>query len=525
MKNAFNYLKHLWSEKLVFGLYEQIEDFFQKTVSSVGQKTVEFLANNYLFICLFCTFLWFFYAFYPGAIALDTFSIYASAVYNSIGTWDSALLIRFWQFILFFTDIRGIFVFIQLAAIFVGLYIIGKNISKGILTGIICSLVLFIPSVFADIVVVLKDTYLAAFIFLVSALLFDNVLSGKNKTFLFYAFCATLLIVCFYIRSNGCFIAVPLIVALFMGWKAPIIFRYTICLVLVLCVLVTTSFVEKKLLKAHDEAPDFSLMLFDIIGTAKSSGQSTLPDIPEVPDQMALINHCYTSLQWDTIAYWEERDNCNAIAMHYFVNKNKNVEVNKNNDVKNLKQARSILRKAWFAAITQYPFAYLKHRILHFNRFIDYQGHEPVFRPLYIGEFVGYIGFQGKDEPLTYYKEGPQIWKKFLRNDLANQLWFHPYVSLLVLLFFYLSTLTTSDQFNRTLNVVSFSGLIYLVGFLFVGVSSDFRYSYPSLLLSILCILAAFSFYSQKREIFGTRKTRIVATLVTVPLFLIGIIL
>ncbi|MCT6872129.1 MAG: hypothetical protein M3Z70_09920, partial [Bartonella sp.] len=65
----------------------------------------------------------------------------------------------------------------------------------------------------------------------------------------------------------------------------------------------------------------------------------------------------------------------------------------------------------------------------------------------------------------------------------------------------------------------------YLIGYLFVGVSSDFRYSYPSLLLSILCILAAFGYYSQKRQVFGNRTMRIIATAVTVPLLLIGIIL
>lgn len=504
-------------KKLASRLYGRVEDYFNKKIRTASQKCINFLTDNYLFICLFCAFLWFFFTFYPGSIAFDTFNMYSNAVYNNAGNWHSAFLTRFWQFLLIFTDMSGIFMAIQLATLCIGLYIIGKNISKGIITGIICVLVLFIPPVFADVAVVIKDTYLAAFIFLVAALLFDNVLSGKNKTFSFYAFCTVLLVMCFYIRSNGCFIAVPLLVALYMGWKAPIIYRYSVCLILVLCVVATTSFVDIKLLRARDEYPDFSLMLFDIIGTAKNSGQSTLPDIPEVPDQMALINHCYTPLQWDTIAYWEEKDHCNAISSHYF-----NFKLSNGNS---LKQFRHELRKAWIAAITQHPKAYLKHRINHFNRFIDYQGHRPVYRPTYIGEEFGYVGFQGKDEPLAAYRDGPKIWHNFLSVHWSDHLCFHPYVSLLILLFFYLATLGTSDRFNRTLNVVAFSGFIYLMGFLFVGVSADFRYSYPSLLLSIMCVLAAFAFYSQKREIFGTKKSRIIAASVTVPLFLIGIIL
>lgn len=500
------------------GLYKRLENKFSDKIRYLIKETPSFLKDNYLFLCLLMTFLWFFCTFYPGTVAYDSFQIYSEAYYNRVGTWHSALLTRVWQCILFFTDIRCIFVFIQLSLIFLGLYIIGKNISKGIFTGIICSLILFIPPVFADLFVVIKDSYLAAFIFFISALLIDRAISDKKKTKIFFILSGIVLVFCCYIRSNGSFIAVPLLVALLMGWKAPIIYRYISCLVLVLCVITTTSFVDLKLLKAEDQAPDFSLMLFDVIGTARNSGQTTLPDIPGVPDQMALIKHCYTPLQWDTIAYWEKRDNCNGIAKQYYDKRYKGPEV--------LQLARKELRKAWISAITHHPLAYLKHRISHFNRFIDYQGYHPAYRPVFTW-LLGFVDFGEKQSSLTYQdeKRSGKIWYDFYHQDLGNQLWFHPYVSLLILLFFYLSTLSTSDRFNRALNVVSFAGLIYLVGFLFVGVSSDFRYSYPSLLLSILCILAAFGYYSQKRQLFGTKTTRIIAASVTVPLFLIGIIL
>lgn len=500
------------------GLYERAENFFNKKMHSLVQIGKIFLKDNYLFFCLFLTFAWLSSTVYPGILAYDSFSIYSNAFYNHVGTWHSALLTRFWQCLIFFTNMRGIFMFIQLGCIFLGLYLIGKHISKGILTGIICVLILFIPPVFSHLFVVLKDTYLAAFIFLIAALLFDLSLSDKNKTCLFSIGCGIILIACFYVRSNGCFIAVPLLVAVCIGWKSPIIYRYIICFALVLCVIATTPFVDLKLLKAGDEAPDFSVMIFDIIGTAKKSGQTTLPDIPEIPDQMAIIMNCYNSLQWDSVAQWSPKDNCNAIASHYYSMRDAGR--------KSLKQARKELRKAWITAITEHPLAYLKHRISHFNRFINYSGHHPVFQPLFI-KVLGFTDFDFHDQngPLTYKKAAPMIWEQFIHMDLEDQLWFHPYVSLLILLFFYLSTLYTNDRFNRTLNVVAFSGFIYLVGFLFVGVSSDFRYSYPSLLLSILCILAAFAFFSQKREIFGTRKTRMIAASITVPLFLIGIIL
>lgn len=504
--------------KLASRLYEHIEDSLQKKIRSIGQKSINFLADNYLFICLFCAFLWLFYALYPGTVAYDSFHMYVAAYYHSRGNWHSALLTRFWQCLLSITEIKGIFMLIPLMSTCLGLYIISKNISRGIITGIICLFILFIPPVFTYITVVLKDTYLASLIFLVAALMLDNAISEKKKTISFYLFSALVLIFCFYVRSNGCFIAVPLLVAIFLGWKAPIFYRYITCLALVLCVVTTTSFIDLNLLKAKEQAPDFSLMLFDIAGTAKYSGTSTLPDVPGVPDQVGLFKNCYSSTQWDTVSTWAKKANCKDISTYFF------------NELDagpmSLKKARHDIREAWIAAIMQHTKAYLKHRIKHFNQLIDYIGHRPVFQPVYV-KAVGFINMVGSDQDrsFTYTANPPQLWNTVINMDLGNQLWFHPYVSLLILLFFYLSTLATNDQFNRTLNVVSFSGLIYLVGFLFVGVSADFRYSYPSLLLSILCILAAFAFYSQKREIFGTRKTRIIATLVTVPLFLIGIIL
>lgn len=497
-------------------IYKRIENYCNEKINFIHSKSVLFLKNNYLFFFIFFASLWIFCTFYPGTIAYDTFSVYGAAYYNLVGNWHSALLTRFWQCILFFTDNRSIFWLIQLVSIGIGLYVIGKHISKGILTGIICASILFIPPVFGDLVVVVKDTYLAAFIFLICALLFDTALSSFKRTYIFYAICIVMLVFCFYLRSNGCFIAVPLFVAICLGWKKHIIYRYITCFVLVLCVIATTSFVDLKLLRAKDEAPDFSLMLFDLIGIAKNSGQLILPAIPDVPDQTTVIEHCYTPLQWDAIAHWAEKDNCNAIAVHYFKKRDEGAT--------NLNEARAELRKAWVSAILQHPSAYLKHRLAHFNYFINYLGHDEVYRPIYT-TVLGFVDFGDKQGPLTYKKDSPKFWNSFIHRHLENQLWFHPYVSLLILLFFYLSTLCTKDNFNRTLNVVSFSGFVYLIGFLFVGVSADFRYSYPSLLLSILCILAAFSFYSQEGKIFGTKKTRIIAASITVPLFLIGIIL
>ena len=498
------------------GFYKNIEKKFNDNVHYLIKEIPLFLKDNYLFLCIFCAFLWLFFAFYPGTVANDAYDMYSGAFYNNIGNWNSVLLVKFWRIIISITSIKCIYALISLTMICVGLYIIAKNISNGIFTGLICIIILFIPPVFVFLTVVLKDTYLAAFIFLIAALMIDGAISDKKKSVFFYVFSAFILACCFYVRSNGCFIAVPLLVAIFMGWKAPIIYRYISCLVLVICIIVTTPLVDLKLLGGRDDAPEFSLMLFDIAGVAKYSGVSTLPDIPGVPDQVSLFKKCYSPLQWDTVADSVGPD-CNGVAYYFFHEKD--------SGKKSFKAARQMLRKAWIAAITQHPVAYLKHRISHFNRFIDYQGHRPVYRPIYVA-IVGFSrGYGDPDPSLTYVVKPPRLWNSVINMDLGNQLWFHPYVYLLILSFFYLSTLGTSDRFNRTLNAVAFSGMIYLVGFLFVGVSSDFRYSYPSLLLSILCILAAFGYYSQKRKVFGNRKMRIVGASITVPLFLVGIIL
>ena len=501
------------------GLYKRLENRFSDNIRRFIKEIPFFLKNNYLFFCLLIMFLWLVYNFYPGAFVGDTFYIYTDIIYHRVSNWHSPLLSRLWQLILFFTDIRGIVWIIQLIPIFIGLYIIAKNISKGIFTGAICVFILFITPVFAFLSIVLKDTLLAGFIFLVSAMMLDAAISEKKKTPGFYITTVIILIFCVYVRANGCFIAVPLFVAIWMGWKSPVIYRYVTCFVLVLGIIATASFVDLKILKARDEAPDFGLMLFDLVGIAKNINKPTLPDIPGVPDQMAIVNKCYTPLQWDTISYWDRKAFCSQIAVYYFDRRYYGKKV--------FKQMRSELRHAWVSGIVHHPVAYLKHRISHFNRFMDYQGHRPAFFPVSKTD-LGYINLQDAKDPMNEIVPAPKFWSNFLEKKYRSfgyQLWFHPYVSLLILLFFYLATLATSDRFNRTLNVVAFSGMIYLVGYLFVGVSSDFRYSYPSLLLSIMCILAAFAYYSKKRQAFGTKKTRIIAASVTIPLLLIGIIL
>ena len=496
------------------GFYKNIGKRFNDNVHYLIKETFFFLKDNYLFLCIFFSFLWLFCAFYPGTVANDSFDMLAEATNNNIGNWHSPLIARFFQFILSVTSIKCIYVLVCLIPFCLGLYIIARNISKGIFTGLICVLILFIPPVFVFVTVALKDTYLAAFIFLIAALMIDGAISDKKKSVFFYVFSLFVLVCCFYLRPNGCFIAVPLLVAIFMGWKAPIIYRYISCLVLVICIIVTTPLVDLKLLEARDDAPEFSLMLFDIAGVATRTGVSTLPDIPGVPDQVSQFKRDYSPMQWNPLL--KRRDPHN-IALYLYNQRD--------TEPQHFAETKREVRKAWITAITQHPIAYFKHRWSHFNRFIDYQGHRPVYRPIYIKTIGFNVDYRVPDPSLAYVVKPPRLWNSVINMDLANQLWFHPYVFLLILLFFYLSTLATNDRFNRTLNVVAFSGLIYLIGFLFVGVSSDFRYSYPSLLLSILCILAAFGYYSQKRQVFGTKKMRIIAALVTVPLFLIGIIL
>lgn len=114
--------------------------------------------------------------------------MYLGALGGYTENWHSALLTRMWQLILFFTDIKGTFLLIPLAATCAGLYIIAKNISKGIITGIICVLILFMPPVFANITVVLKDPYFASVTFLVAALMINQAISNKNKQIYFTHF-------------------------------------------------------------------------------------------------------------------------------------------------------------------------------------------------------------------------------------------------------------------------------------------------------------------------------------------------
>lgn len=143
----------------------------------------------------------------------------------------------------------------------------------------------------------------------------------------------------------------------------------------------------------------------------------------------------------------------------------------------------------------------MKHKISNFNRFIDYQGQHPLFQPLYTAD-VGFTCYVDKNDALNDEVRAGKILVIFVTNtgsSLMHKLWFNPYVSLHILLFSYLLTLATSDRFNRTLNASAFSDFLPY-GIFICFVSSNFRYSYLCSLLSILCILTAFAFYSQKRE-------------------------
>lgn len=474
-----------------------------------------FLKDNYLFLFLSLLFIFLVCSFYPGMVTYDTYEpIYKAAVTNNnIGDWHSPMMVRAWQVILFFTDIRGVFFLIQLTLMISGFYLIGKNISKGIITGLICVVLVLIPPVFSFIPTVSRDVSLAVFIFFIASIFINNSFSDKGNNCLIIVLCLILLFYCFYVRANGSFISIPFLVGILIGWKSPIIYRYLLCLIIVILTMMSLQFMNHRVLKAVDLAPDFSLMIFDLAGVSHYSDKLVFPSNDVIPDDISVLHRCYIPDQWDVFSA-ERPNGCGLFARYYF---NKIAE-------KGVKKARKELRKQWVSAIIHHPFAYLQHRLIYFDHFLHFSGHLDA-NGVYWYKDIGFLDPFDKNDQEG--KVDSKVWNYYvgLSDKLSKQIWFLPYFWVLILFFFYLSTLFSNDKFNRTLNLISFSGLVYILGYFVVGVSGEYRYCYPSVLLSISCILGAFSFYCKTGNVFGSRKARNFSGMITIILFSCGIII
>ncbi len=274
---------------------------------------------------------------------------------------------------------------------------------------------------------------------------------GRQKKLLLLA--GFLLFIGNMLRFNAIFGLLPLIWLLFNKsnlniWKKSIII---FLLFPALTIFLTGAF-NYGLLQSSKSRVYQSLIVFDIGGISHFAGKDYFKEDWDSSENSKVLSTCYDPSAWDGYAWGP----CSFVL--------KKIQASGSwND--------GSLMKKWISAIYHEPSAYLKHRYENYMKLLWYPN--SVLDDQTVQNSLGF----------KYEKTGMFRALQVTTVLFKNTFIFKPGFWLIASFLFSLCGLFTRKSFARdvflALNISSF---LYLLGYFFVGVASDYRYAYWSIL-------------------------------------------
>ncbi|EFH2872183.1 hypothetical protein GKQ19_11915 [Escherichia coli] len=275
--------------------------------------------------------------------------------------------------------------------------------------------------------------------------------NGQNKKILLLA--GVMLFIGSMVRFNAMFGLLPLVWLLFnkskfQSWKkwVIILFLFPAC-----SILFTTTF-NYGFLNAEKSRVHQSLIVFDLGGISHFSGKDYFEETWDSDEGHKMLSTCYDAAAWDVYVW----GSCSFV-------------------LKKIQNSGSwgdgSLMKKWIFAIYHEPGAYLNHRYENFMKLLWHPN--SVLGDSTVENSLG----------LKYEKTGLFRVLETTTNLLKNTFVFHPGFWLMTSFIFSLYGLLSRKCFARDVFLaLNTSSFLYLVAYLFVGVASDFRYAYWSIL-------------------------------------------
>ena len=275
--------------------------------------------------------------------------------------------------------------------------------------------------------------------------------NGRRKKLLLLA--GFLLFLGSMFRFNAIFGLFPLIWLLFNKSKMCAGKKWlTIFLIFPLCAIFLNTFFNYGFLHSAKSRVYQSLIVFDIGGISHFSGKDYFEENWNSNESKELLSTCYDSGAWDVYAWGP----CNFVIEKLHTSGSWN---------------DGSLMKKWIVAMYHEPGAYLKHRYENYLKLL--------WRPnaVLIDQTVNNsLGFK-------YEKTGMFRTLQAATNSLDKSFIFKPGFWLVAAFLFSLYGLFARNSLARDVSLaLNVSSFLYLLAYFFVGVASDFRYAYWSIL-------------------------------------------
>jgi len=406
---------------------------------------------------------------FPGESGPDSQSQYAQAVAGQFDDWHPPIMAWLWSVFRLVTDGDGPMFCFQVACYWLGFGLIalalaraGRSLAAGAMLGV----ALFPPFVTLN-VVLLKDvgmavTFLAAF-----AALFWYRTQDREVPRAIAAISLVLLLYGTLVRANAVFAVVPLLVYMIRPqWLGRPWRLLAVSIPVALAIVPAANRFNHRILHAEPLRPIRSLQIFDITGIAFYSGDLGVfgPGNSFAREQVA---SCYVPIGWDRLAPWGE--------CRFFWNR---LAVSRDlQGVVEQLDARSVmgaepnpdLSGLWVAAIVRHPLAYARHRLASFSSEI--------------------VRGASTGAPDTATPKPPYV----VLYDwvTASALWLAIGAGLLV-------RLASARSLRRTASIdaalaLVLSSLSYACAYLILGVATELRYLFWSLIAIFTAVVISLS--------------------------------
>jgi hypothetical protein len=398
---------------------------------------------------------------YPGTMNNDSINQYAEAVSGHYTDWHPPVMAWLWSVLRHFGDGPAPFLVLHLALYWAGFGLLADGMRRAghPRTALLMALAGAFPPFLYLNATITKDVGMVASWLAAVGLMFWFRAQSRRIPLYWGAAIAALILYGTLVRSNSIFALGPLLFYAFAParWlRAPRLMAGAV--VIAVFALPATQQLNRVLFHPQAREPVSSLFLFDLMGIAAHAHDPALLE-PRATLDAADLKACYTPYWWDPLSPWGR---CQALTHR------------PDDDHATYGDG---LPAQWAKTIAAHPLAYAQHRLKHFNSEIlfavppkhirltpEYQPGDPAHPP---PEIV-----TPRDIQFDLLRKNPFIWPVT---------WLAWGVGLLVVL-------AREPAFNQVLlaRALLVSELGYSCAYLVVGVATDMRYHYWSLIAGLV---------------------------------------
>jgi hypothetical protein len=400
----------------------------------------------------------------------DAWSQFEQATSGRYTDWHPPIVAQLWSLLLpYFDGGSGIFLIQQVFYWFAVLLLVQTIAEQfGRRNSFLLLAVAIFPYFLYRNQLIIKDTFMATALLLAVAFAFrrEFALSAASR-FAYGLGFGLMLMIGMLARTNGVFAAGPLLLLML---PKPYRSGLGILKILAFSAIFSVLFflisgqINYNLLKAERSDPMQSLQLFDIFGTAVLSNNPKVLAGYDISIDEA--RKCYTPYNWDSLAPYGD---CSGMR--------EALGFNSSAIDSGLTQGER--KSRWLNAVMNNPIAYVKHRIYHYNSSLYFI--VPVFHDRY--------GLHTQ-KPIDLKERSTfEISRQYLTRGLLISpiVWIAFGVSFL---YFCFSTGRFMDELFFPKIVVT-SALMYGAAYLFIGVATDVRYYYWTMMAIAFSIALA----------------------------------